>query len=212
MDKARAGDYSIDIDASVATAVLRDNGDGMLAGTAGIAISGGFYSIDESKLPAGVSVTGSSYEDGDTFTITAPMRYAGQTVTIADAIVLHDTRSPANVFWYMPVSTQWMLQPMVVYDFTPQPVARADLTFTSTATGTIRIAKTNADPGMGDYSLEGAIFEVRNSDGTLIDTVITDSNGIAITKELPLGEYTVTETQAPFGYVRNPDTFTIQLS
>jgi len=77
--------------------------------------------------------------------------------------------------------------------------------------GVIRLTKTNANPSMGDYSLVGAVFEIRNG-GTLIDTITTNASGIANSKELPLGSYTITEKTAPHGFVRNRNSFGAQLS
>ena len=78
-------------------------------------------------------------------------------------------------------------------------------------TGIIRLTKTNINPSMGDYALTGAVFEVRNSGGTLVDTITTNAQGKAQTKELPLGAYTVTEKTAPYGFVRNRNTFNAPL-
>ncbi len=41
--------------------------------------------------------------------------------------------------------------------------------------------------------------------GTIVDTVITDAEGQAISKKLPLGEYLIREVQAPKGYVLNKE-------
>ena len=97
--------------------------------------------------------------------------------------------------------------PDVIVPQTPQP-------------GIIRVQKYNTKPDMGDYSLAGAEFEVRAaqnilrldgtviySQGELVDTIITDAQGKAQTKQLPLGAYTVQEVIAPFGYVINPTIF-----
>jgi len=78
--------------------------------------------------------------------------------------------------------------------------------------GIIRVAKANANPSMGDYSLQGAVFEIRDSQGKLVDTITTNANGQANSKELPLGSYTVSEKTAPQGFVRNRNIFGAQLS
>ena len=78
-------------------------------------------------------------------------------------------------------------------------------------TGIIRLTKTNTNHSMGDYALTGAVFEVRNAAGTLVDTISTNAQGKAQTKELPLGVYTVTEKIAPHGFVRNKNTFNVSL-
>ena len=77
--------------------------------------------------------------------------------------------------------------------------------------GIIEITKINGNPAMGNHPLNGAIFEVRNNNGDMLDRVTTDENGIATTVELPLGEYTIVETQAPAGYVLNNNEFTVTL-
>ncbi|MGX7039265.1 SpaA isopeptide-forming pilin-related protein, partial [Vagococcus fessus] len=63
--------------------------------------------------------------------------------------------------------------------------------------GNINIIKT--DEATGDV-LAGAEFEVRNSEGEVVDTLTTAENGKAGLKNLPLGDYTVVETKAPDGY------------
>lgn len=79
-------------------------------------------------------------------------------------------------------------------------------------------------PHFSVSGLEGAVFEVKavndiiTADGTVrvkagevVDTIITDKTGYAQTKPLYLGKYTVTEKSAPFGYVRNRKTETVEL-
>ena len=66
--------------------------------------------------------------------------------------------------------------------------------------------------------LPGAVYEVvaaediitpdgtvRNHKGDVVDTIITDENGIAMSCELYLGEYEVREVTAPNGMVLNPE-------
>ena len=77
--------------------------------------------------------------------------------------------------------------------------------------GRINIKKVNANPGMGSYSLAGAIFEIYQG-STLVDTVTTNAQGEAQSKILPLGNYTVSEKQAPAGFVRNKNSFNAQLT
>ena len=77
-----------------------------------------------------------------------------------------------------------------------------------------------------ETSLEGAEFEIYAAEDiftpdhqvdeqgnrhviyakdTLVKTVITDKNGEAVIKDLPLGKYRVKETKTPAGFVLNPD-------
>lgn len=74
-------------------------------------------------------------------------------------------------------------------------------------------------------NLKGAIFEiyaaedittldgtVRYEQGTLVDTVTTDNDGVAKSKELYLGKYTVIEKTAPNGYVHNGTKYDVELT
>ncbi|MDB2108074.1 SpaA isopeptide-forming pilin-related protein [Clostridium paraputrificum] len=64
--------------------------------------------------------------------------------------------------------------------------------------GKINILKVDsADEGV---KLPGAVFEVKDSEGTVVDTITTDENGVGTSKELPYGSYTVAEVSAPSGY------------
>lgn len=51
------------------------------------------------------------------------------------------------------------------------------------------------------YPIQDVVFEVKNMDGKVVQTIITDENGIAITKELPVGEYKIQEIQTKEEYV-----------
>ena len=52
--------------------------------------------------------------------------------------------------------------------------------------------------------LEGAVFEINNADtGRVVDTMTSDSRGIAASNPLPLGRYYVQEVQAPRFYQLN---------
>ena len=72
--------------------------------------------------------------------------------------------------------------------------------------------------------LPGAVYEivaaediitpdgtVRNHKGDVVDTIITDENGIAMSCELYLGEYEVREVTAPNGMVLNPESHFVEL-
>ena len=78
--------------------------------------------------------------------------------------------------------------------------------------GVITVRKTNANPVMGEYSLKGAEFEVRDAGGKLVDTIITGSDGYGSSKILPLGVYRIQETKSPYGFVRDKKTYTVTLS
>ncbi|MGT2951431.1 SpaA isopeptide-forming pilin-related protein [Streptococcus cuniculi] len=67
------------------------------------------------------------------------------------------------------------------------------------------------DSNNKDKKLAGAVFEVRNADGVLVKTVTTDENGKASVDGLALGDYTVTEVQAPAGYTLSGEAKTVTL-
>ena len=103
--------------------------------------------------------------------------------------------------------------------------------------GVINITKTgeifsSVEENKGVYTpkysisnLKGAIFEiyaaedittldgtVRYEQGTLVDTITTDDDGVAKSKELYLGKYTVIEKTAPNGYVHNGTKYEVELT
>ena len=103
--------------------------------------------------------------------------------------------------------------------------------------GVINITKTgeifsSVEENKGVYTpkysvgnLKGAVFEVyaaedittldgtvRYDQGTLVDTVTTDNDGVAKSKELYLGKYTVIEKTAPNGYVHNATKYDAELT
>lgn len=103
--------------------------------------------------------------------------------------------------------------------------------------GVINITKTgeifsSVEKNKGVYTpkysisnLKGAIFEiyaaedittldgtVRYEQGTLVDTITTDDDGVAKSKELYLGKYTVIEKTAPNGYVHNAAKYDAELT
>jgi len=76
--------------------------------------------------------------------------------------------------------------------------------------GYIFVHKRNANPDLGSYSLKGAKFVVKNSEGVTIKTLTTDYSGTAYST-FPLGEYTIQEIQAPFGYVLDDTEYSANL-
>jgi TQXA domain-containing protein len=195
LNYAWAGDEHIDGSVSTSVATLAHNGSGQLEGTATITIHGyQGYRIDGSKLPPGVTAVGNTYLDGDTITVTAPMRYMGQTVEIQDAIVLLDTRSTANVFWFEPDNSN--KQRMVVYSYEFQDVFTSNLVFTSEVMeGALRIRKSVSDGS----SPAGFQFELHDGSGVLIGTFTTDVSGVIDIPNLAAGPYSVVEINIPAG-------------
>ena len=59
--------------------------------------------------------------------------------------------------------------------------------------------------------LEGAIFEIYDRAGNLVDTIRSDSRGLAVSKPLPLSRYTIREVKAPANYGVNETELTAYL-
>lgn len=60
--------------------------------------------------------------------------------------------------------------------------------------------------------LQGAVFEVENAEtGRIVDTITTDSRGIAASNPLPLGRYFVRESKAPRFYQMNTQKAEVKL-
>ena len=83
-------------------------------------------------------------------------------------------------------------------------------------TGQIQIIKRSADynPTNGlpaGTLLEGAVFEIYDKVGNLVDTIKSDSRGLAVSRPLPLSRYTIRETQAPDHYGVNEEVLTAYL-
>ncbi len=72
-------------------------------------------------------------------------------------------------------------------------------------TAQIQIVKKSADYNSTNglpagTPLEGAVFEIYDKAGNLVDTIKSDNRGLASSKPLPLGRYTIRETKAPANY------------
>lgn len=79
-------------------------------------------------------------------------------------------------------------------------------------TGQIQIVKKSADYNSANglpagSLLQGATFDIYNErTGNKVDTIVSNANGLAVSKQLPLGRYTVKESKAPANYsVNNAD-------
>lgn len=83
-------------------------------------------------------------------------------------------------------------------------------------TAQIQIVKKSADynPTTGlpaGTLLEGAVFEIYDKAGNLVDTIRSDSRGLAVSKPLPLSRYTIREIKAPDHYGINETELTAYL-
>ena len=83
--------------------------------------------------------------------------------------------------------------------------------------GKIKIIKISKDDNKLNLKQAGSPiadvkFEIYSEDDILIDTVVTDEDGIAITKELISGKYKIKEIEAGKWYILNEDTYEIELN
>lgn len=98
-----------------------------------------------------------------------------------------------------------------------KPGETTEITWENRAiTGQIQIVKKSADynPTNGlpaGTLLEGAVFEIYDKAGNLVDTIRSDSRGLAVSKPLPLSRYTIREVKAPANYGVNETELTAYL-
>lgn len=59
--------------------------------------------------------------------------------------------------------------------------------------------------------LSGAVFEIYNTTGNLVDKISSGSNGVAASKGLPVGIYTIKEVSAPRYYALNDKTLLAEI-
>ena len=83
-------------------------------------------------------------------------------------------------------------------------------------TGQIQITKRSADynPTNGLSAgtlLEGAVFEITDKAGNVVDTIRTNNRGLAVSKRLPLSRYFVREVKAPEHYGISEKELTVYL-
>ena len=80
--------------------------------------------------------------------------------------------------------------------------------------GKIRIQKEVENPTdiEMEVNLEGAVFEIRDKNNKVLDTLTTDKDGVAMSDvELPYGKYQVVETKAPTGTELNSTPGTVEI-
>ena len=83
-------------------------------------------------------------------------------------------------------------------------------------TAQIQIWKKSADDNAingfpAGTTLEGAVFEIYNKANALVDTIESNSRGLAVSKPLPLGRYIVKEVSSPQYYSVSEEEVTVYL-
>lgn len=98
-----------------------------------------------------------------------------------------------------------------------RPGETTEITWENTAiTGQIQIWKKSADDNAingfpAGTPLEGAVFEIYDKANNLVDTIKSNSRGLAVSKQLPLGRYQVKEVASPAFYSPASETVTVYL-
>ena len=88
--------------------------------------------------------------------------------------------------------------------------------WTPRMTGWIAIQKASSNPDCSNnnsmYSLEGAVYDIYDSQGSIVDTITTDKKGYGCSHELILGSYKVWERSAPKGYALDTQGHAVDVS
>lgn len=153
------------------------------------------YTLDTSKLPTGVTVTGYSGTKGEVLTITAPSSAAGKTFNISAAG--KDTRALQNMTAYVPSNDS--LQKIFLCANTAQVVATASIGVNTPATGALQIKKY----GDGNKPLAGVKFAVYSDAACTkkVTEVTTGNDGAVLIENLDGGTYYVKEIGTVKPYV-----------
>jgi hypothetical protein len=59
--------------------------------------------------------------------------------------------------------------------------------------------------------LSGAVFEIYDHANNLVDTITTNQNGLAISKTLPIGRYSIREVRTPAFYIASQDVINTEI-
>lgn len=59
--------------------------------------------------------------------------------------------------------------------------------------------------------LAGAVFEITDENGEVVDTITSGEDGVALSKKLPFGTYYFKEIEAPDGYIKDENTYQFKI-
>ncbi|MCQ6401833.1 SpaA isopeptide-forming pilin-related protein [Bacillus cereus] len=77
------------------------------------------------------------------------------------------------------------------------------------STGKVKIKK--VDSNNDNKKLVGAKFKIEDLNGKIVGELVTNEEGEAISKDLPIGNYTLVEIEAPKGYELSKDKITVKI-
>lgn len=184
--------------------------------TENIKLNGDSRNIFKLPVPAGVTyhlvgggaITNGTAEirGGDTFYLTADMKYTSEFASGAMAGTMKKYQpiltKPADGNLQTLGRSGW-LDPQKTISFTASFYARL---------GDVNLVKEDSETRttpQGDASLNGAVYRITDSVGTVKD--VTIENNKATAKDLLIGEVTIQEIKAPIGYQLDPTIYTATL-
>lgn len=86
-----------------------------------------------------------------------------------------------------------------------------EITYSDGYTGRFYCGEAASGRGVGVIELSSVYKTGRYSTSDLVEVITTDENGLATSKELPLGKYIVREITAPDGYITDPEGREVEL-
>ena len=209
--KARARqDLPHGVDFSPSTVQLTASGNGYVGQTSVLLtnINSG-YTLDTSRLPSGSRVSGYTGGRSETLTITLPASAAGQSFSISAKGM--DTRSIDNITAYVPANGS--LQKVFLCATTAQVVATAQLSVGAPEApkyGKMQLVKTGRD----NIPLAGVVFGVYSDADckNKLAELTTDSDGTAISGDLPVGTVYIKELSTIKPYVLSAEIKSLEIT
>ena len=130
--------------------------------------------------------------------------YRNQTTNSAGKIIINDLEAGDYYALEQSVPAPLIVDKTTKWHFTVEPDKTAKVSngtngkiVNEIAQGHIQVVKVSNH----NTPVAGVVFEIRNSGGSVVDTITTNAQGIATSKSLPLGNYTYKEIQVPSGIV-----------
>lgn len=167
------------------------------------------YTLDTSRLPSGSRVSGYTGGRSETLTITLPASAAGQSFSISAEGM--DTRSIDNITAYVPANGS--LQKVFLCATTAQVVATAQLSVGAPEApkyGKMQLVKTGKD----NMPLAGVVFGIYSDADckNKLAELTTDSDGTAISGDLPVGTVYIKELSTIKPYVLSVEIKSLEIT
>ena len=175
-----------------------------------------FQILDENKKPITMKVSYPTPMEIDTFETDANGSFTLPEKLEYGSYYLHETKAPEgyllgieDIPFVVDQEFDWENPLSITYPDAP-------------AKGKIRVTKTDKEtdkpiPSGAEFTVTAAEDittpdgTIRTEKGTVVDTIVTDTTGIAKSKELYLGKYIVKETKQPIGFIRPNQTWDVEL-